>query len=67
MYVCCFPVPTNFGNAASNPSILMRDISTNCLETSAAKKSRRIGKGGDGLLVNKEEKGMKKMKVSSSP
>jgi hypothetical protein len=39
--VCCFPVPTNFGNAASSPSTLLRDISTNCLETSAAVEENR--------------------------
>ena len=36
--MCCFPVPTNLGKAARRPSILIRDISTNCLETSTEKK-----------------------------
>ena len=34
-YVCCFPDPTSFGNAARRPSMRMRVIGTNCLETSA--------------------------------
>lgn len=41
-YVCCFPDPINLGKAASRPSILIRLISTNCRDTSAAKSSAGV-------------------------
>ena len=34
-YVCCLPVPTSLGNAASRPSMRMRVMGTNWRETRA--------------------------------
>lgn len=38
--MCCLPVPTSFGKAASSPSIRILLMSTNCRETRAAGKTQ---------------------------